>query len=78
VQLCNNHLIWRNAQQIVGHDHIINAIQELQEDVYANVDEEGNAAQILEELEEDNEVANIFLELGDVNKPMIMDEEKQE
>jgi hypothetical protein len=46
--------------------------------VYANVDEEGNAAQILEELEEDNEVANIFLELGDVNKPMIMDEEKQE
>jgi len=46
--------------------------------VYANVDEEGNAAQILEELEEDNEVANIFLELGDVNKPMIMEEEKQE
>ena len=47
--------------------------------MYANVDEEGNAAQILEEeLEEDNEVANIFLELGDVNKPMIMDEEKQE
>ena len=46
LQLHNNHYIWRNAQQIVSCDHIINIIQELlQEDVYAD-DEEGNAAQI--------------------------------
>jgi hypothetical protein len=52
----------------------------MQEDVYADDDKEGNAAQILkeEEVAANNEVANILLELGDVNKPMLLDKEPEE
>jgi len=48
--------------------------------VYADDDKEGNAAQILveEEVSANNEVANILLELGDVNEPMLFDEELEE
>jgi hypothetical protein len=52
----------------------------LQEDVYANDGKEGNVAQMLveKEVEANSEVANILLELGDVNKPMLIDEEPEE
>jgi len=41
--------------------------------------EEGNKAQMLvKELQVNNEVANILLELGDVNEAMLIDEEQQE
>jgi len=80
LQLRNNLCIQRNAQKIFGYDRIITARQELlQEDVHANDDKEGNAAQMLveKEVEANSEVANILLELGDVNKPMLIDEEPE-
>jgi hypothetical protein len=81
LQLRNNLCIQRNAQKIFGYDRIITAMQELlQEDVYANDGKEGNVAQMLveKEVEANSEVANILLELGDVNKPMLIDEELEE
>jgi hypothetical protein len=92
-QICNSAIIItykKNTQQIVGYDWIIIAIQELvQEDLYS-ADDEDNVPLLVEEMveeeqrdegvvvEDNRELANLLLQLGEVVESMLEDEEEED